>query len=76
MHLLNPLYLLSDEMSSGHGHSHHDHNHSGHDHDHDHDHEAPLISGPADSLFSQVDMPNVIAMNAVDGPEAGQRVIK
>ncbi|CAD6585921.1 MAG: hypothetical protein TREMPRED_004278 [Tremellales sp. Tagirdzhanova-0007] len=34
------------------------------------------MSGPADSLFSQVDLPNVIAMNAEDGPIAGQRAIK
>ena len=71
-------------MSNDHGHGHHDGVHGGHDrhgghdhdHDHDHDHEVPLMSGPADSLFSQVDLPNVIAMNAEDGPIAGQRAIK
>lgn len=52
-----------------HGHDHH-HNHDGHDHD------IPLGSGPQDSLYGQVDLPNVVALNAVGGAEAGQKVIK
>ncbi|KAI9632993.1 galactose-binding domain-like protein [Dioszegia hungarica] len=54
----------------GHSHGHGDHNHEGHDHD------IPLGSGPQDSLFSHIDVPNVVALNAVGGGEAGQKVIK
>ncbi|KAK8849497.1 hypothetical protein IAR55_004831 [Kwoniella newhampshirensis] len=48
----------------------------GHDHDHNHSHDAPLESSPLDSLYSQIDTPNVTALNAEGGGENGQRVIK
>jgi hypothetical protein len=54
----------------GHSHGHGDHEHEGHDHD------IALGSGPQDSLFSHIDIPNVVALNAVGGGEAGQKVIK
>ncbi|KLO05769.1 DUF1000-domain-containing protein [Schizopora paradoxa] len=41
----------------GHGHCHDE----GHDHDHDHDHETG--EGPADNLYSQIDLDNTIALN-------------
>ena len=67
-------------MSSSHNHEHHHHGDTGgqgdHGHGHDHDHDIPLGSGPIDSLFSQIDLPNVTAMNAEGGADAGQRVIK
>ncbi len=64
-------------MSRSHDHDHLDHGgHGGHEHEHEHDHDTPLSAGPADSLFSQVDLPNVTAMNAEGGADAGQRVIK
>jgi hypothetical protein len=54
----------------------HDHDH-GHGHgDHDHDHDDPVGTGPQDSLYSQIDLPHVTALNALGGPEAGQKVIK
>ncbi|ORX37900.1 galactose-binding domain-like protein [Kockovaella imperatae] len=52
----------------GHGHDHGDH--------HGHSHEVPLSAGPNDSLYGVVDTPNVVALNAMDGGEAGQRAIK
>ena len=52
----------------------HDHSHD-HGH-HGHSHEVPLESGPNDSLYAVIDTPNVVALNAKDGAEAGQRVIK
>ncbi|WVQ79436.1 hypothetical protein IAT38_001534 [Cryptococcus sp. DSM 104549] len=45
-------------------------------HDHDHNHDAPLESSPLDSLYSQIDLDNVTALNAEGGGEAGRRVIK
>lgn len=56
--------------SGGHGHGHGDHDHDGHDHD------IPLDSGPQDSLFSHIDLPNVVALNAVGGGDSGKNVIK
>lgn len=41
-----------------------------------HSHEVPLGDGPQDSLYLQIDVPHVVAMNAVGGADAGQRVIK
>jgi hypothetical protein len=35
-----------------------------------------LRLGPSDSLYRQIDTPNVIALNAQGGGESGQRVIK
>lgn len=52
----------------------HSHDH-GHDHE-GHDHDDPAGSGPQDSLFSQIDLPHVTALNAQGGAEAGQRIIK
>ena len=66
----------------GHGHNHqHGHGHGdgdghGHGHGHDHDHDIPLTSGPQDSLYSQIDVEHVVAMNAEGGAEAGKGVIK
>jgi hypothetical protein len=62
-------------MSDSHDHDHHDYDHGDND-QHDHDHDVPLSVGPNDSLFSQVDLPNVVAMNAEGGADAGQKVIK
>jgi len=65
--------------SHSHSHGHHDeHDHDqAHGHDHEgHDHDIPLASGPHDFLYSQVDLPNVTALNAIGGAEAGKRVIK
>ena len=61
--------------NEAHGHDHHghDHGHGGHE---GHDHDDPEGSGPQDSLFSQVDLTHVTALNAQGGPEAGQRIIK
>ncbi|ODO00647.1 hypothetical protein L198_02969 [Cryptococcus wingfieldii CBS 7118] len=56
--------------------------HEAHDHDHNHgdhaghDHDVPLESSPLDSLYQQIDLPNVVALNAEDGREAGKKVIK
>ena len=54
----------------------HDHGHGHGGHGHDHDHDDPVGTGPQDSLYSQIDLPHVTALNAVGGPEAGQKVIK
>ncbi|OCF46075.1 hypothetical protein I317_00165 [Kwoniella heveanensis CBS 569] len=57
--------------------------HEAHDHDHDHghghdghSHDVPLESSPLDSLYTQIDLPNVTALNAEGGGESGQKVIK
>lgn len=53
--------------------------HEAHDHDHGHDghsHDVPLESSPLDSLYTQIDLPNVMALNAEGGGEAGRKVIK
>ena len=52
--------------------------HDEHDHhgNHDHSHDVPMSSGPADSLYGQIDSVHVAALNAEGGAEAGQRVIK
>ncbi|KAK4685326.1 hypothetical protein P7C73_g4830, partial [Tremellales sp. Uapishka_1] len=60
-------------MSCSHDANDHDHDQS---HPHSHSHEIPLESGPQDSLFSQIDVPNVVAMNATGGADAGKRIIK
>lgn len=57
----------------------HDHSHGddGHGHGvHDHSHEVPLSAGPADSLYGQIDLVHVVALNAQEGGESGQNVIK
>ena len=63
-----------------HDHDHHDHGHHDHDHgvheEHEHDHDVSVASGPNDSLFPQIDLPNVVAMNAAGGADAGQHAIK
>jgi hypothetical protein len=62
--------------NEAHGHDHGDHDH-GHGHGHEgHDHDDPVGTGPHDSLYSQIDVVHVTALNAVGGPEAGQKVIK
>ncbi|KAE8542356.1 hypothetical protein D1P53_001131 [Cryptococcus gattii VGV] len=53
-----------------HDHDHHDHGHDGHSHD------VPLESSPLDSLYTQVDLSGVTALNAEGGGEAGRKVIK
>jgi hypothetical protein len=54
----------------------HDHGH-GHGHGHeDHDHDDPVGTGPQDSLYSQIDLTHVTALNASGGPEAAQKIIK
>lgn len=53
-----------------HDHDHHDHEHDGHSHD------VPLESSPLDSLYTQVDLSGVTALNAEGGGEAGRKVIK
>lgn len=53
----------------------HDHEHGGGDHA-GHSHEVPLSAGPSDSLYQFIDLPNVIALNAEGGGQAGQNVIK
>ncbi|KAK1923734.1 PITH domain-containing protein [Papiliotrema laurentii] len=55
-------------------HDEHDHGHGSGGHGHSHD--VPLTSGPADSLYGQVDLVHVSALNAQGGGEAGQNVIK
>ncbi|WVR08239.1 hypothetical protein IAU60_005286 [Kwoniella sp. DSM 27419] len=55
--------------------------HEAHDHDHEHghhghSHEVPLDQSPLDSLYPQVDLPNVVALNADGGAEVGRKVIK
>ncbi len=62
-------------MSCRDEHDHHDHDHEGGGHA-GHSHEVPLESGPNDSLFGQIDIEHVTALNAQDGGESGQRVIK
>ncbi|KAK6908912.1 hypothetical protein I203_102918 [Kwoniella mangroviensis CBS 8507] len=47
-----------------------------HDHDHGHSHDVPLDVSPLDSLYGQIDLPNVTALNAEGGGEEGQKVIK
>ncbi|WRT69494.1 uncharacterized protein IL334_006480 [Kwoniella shivajii] len=44
--------------------------------DHDHSHDAPLNSSPLDSLYGQIDLPNVTALNSENGGDPGKRVIK
>lgn len=70
----HPIILINMSCSNE-SHSH-DHDHSGGGHGHGHDHDVPLESGPSDSLYGQIDLPNVVALNAQGGGEAGQRVIK
>ncbi|ORY34886.1 PITH domain-domain-containing protein [Naematelia encephala] len=54
----------------------HEHDH-GHEHGgHGHSHEVPLSAGPADSLYTQIDVQHVIGLNARGGAEAGKAVIK
>lgn len=65
-------------MSCGHEHAQgcgHGEGGGGGDHQ-GHSHEVPLGAGPQDSLYQQVDLPHVVAMNAVGGAESGQNVIK
>ena len=64
------------EHAHGVGHGGDEHGHDGHGHGHDHSHDTPLGSGPQDSLFEQVDLPHVVALNAEGGAEAGRKVIK
>ena len=68
----------ANEGSSSHNHSHgHSHGHGDGDHGHDgHDHDVPLESVPADSLYSQIDLEHVEALNAQGGAESGRKVIK
>jgi hypothetical protein len=56
----------------------HDHSHGhGHGHGHEgHDHDDPEGTGPQDSLYSQIDLTHVTALNASGGPEAGQKIFK
>lgn len=57
--------------------SHEAHDHDHHDQEHDgHSHDVPLESSPLDSLYTQIDLPNVTALNAEGGGEAGRKVIK
>jgi hypothetical protein len=65
----------SDEA---HSHAHgDDHDHSGHGGGHaGHSHDEPLGAGPLDSLYAQVDLIHVTAMNALGGGESGSKVIK
>lgn len=57
--------------------SHEAHDHDHHDQEHDgHSHDVPLESSPLDSLYTQIDLPNVMALNAEGGGEAGRKVIK
>ena len=68
---------MSCAHEHGEGSGHGEHNHGGHGgHGHDHSHDVPLSSGPADSLYSQIDIPHVVALNVDGGGEAGQNVIK
>jgi hypothetical protein len=64
--------------NEAHSHDHHDHDHEQeHGHGHEgHDHDDPVGTGPQDSLYSQIDLPHVTALNASGGPEDGQKVIK
>lgn len=48
------------------------HEHDSHCHDHDHDHDATDL-GPLDSLYSHIDRPNVVALNAI---QPGEVIIK
>jgi hypothetical protein len=73
---LHPHLLTMSCSNEAHGHDHGDHDH-GHGHGHEgHDHDDPVGTGPHDSLYSQIDVVHVTALNAVGGPEAGQKVIK
>ncbi|WVO13726.1 hypothetical protein L204_101348 [Cryptococcus depauperatus] len=57
--------------------SHEAHDNDHHDHGgHDHSHDVPLESSPLDSLYTQIDLLNVTALNAKGGGQAGQKVIK
>ena len=65
-------------MSCSHEHEHGaggDGDHGGHG-GHDHSHEVPMGAGPSDSLYGQIDLIHVEALNAEGGGETGQRVIK
>lgn len=57
----------------------HEHNHGDGEHGnggHDHSHEVPMGAGPSDSLYGQIDLVHVEALNAEGGGESGQSVIK
>jgi hypothetical protein len=41
-----------------------EHDHHGHGHDHDHSHDGGESLGPQDSLYSYIDVDNVVAFNA------------
>ncbi|WWC93019.1 uncharacterized protein L201_007983 [Kwoniella dendrophila CBS 6074] len=52
----------------------HDHDHgNGH---HGHSHDVPLDQSPLDSLYGQIDLPNVTALNGEGGGESGKKAIK
>ncbi|KZO97308.1 DUF1000-domain-containing protein [Calocera viscosa TUFC12733] len=62
---------------SHHGHSHHGHGHGdghGHDGHHHDDSDKPLDTTPS-SLYAQIDLPNVVALNSTDA-SPGRSVMK
>ena len=67
---------MSCEDEAGRGHGGHDNHHDHGGHDHGHSHDAPLDSTLHDNLYGEIDLPNVRALNAVGGVEAGRNVIK
>ena len=71
--------MSCEDESSASGSSHHHHHSHDHSQDHSHEghsHDVPLSSGPADSLYTQIDIAHVVALNAKGGAEAGRVVIK
>ncbi|EIW65746.1 hypothetical protein TREMEDRAFT_41222 [Tremella mesenterica DSM 1558] len=67
----------NEHHGNGNGGNHHQHGNGNGGHDHEgHSHDVPLEAGPQDSLYGQIDVLHVVGLNARDGAEVGEKVIK